>query len=1844
MPDRLKIQNKHVAIQSRASVFSDSSASSIPARTTETKNKRAVAAPVSSLKNKEKNEVIFAVSDSSFCSSRPAATQWQMDNGKCVAKTTQPLSDSLVRSPPALADLASKVLRKEALQKASKYKPKLIRFVSPSLTSFHKELVDDPARPWAGGGEKFPSGAEHQKVMEDIEKEQVTHPGKWKSWEYLKKGDMTPFGTYSASDVKLSRRQRKRKNRQALVDIVGGESKEEVVAPTALKVVPPIAQVEPKSVKQLILSHEQMLARNAKILFRGNYFEITTKRMDRPLRTSPKEEPVTAGLATVGGAYAAHMPVASSAPAYRSLCATAMCYLKNPLNQTMVKVRVLLDSGAGCSLIMKHAAKKAGLSGVSRALSMNVAGGHTVSQQQQEVTFQLVSMDKKYCSPHFAGWTSDLVTAPFAPTSFKPKRHLHLKDLVLAEKFPNNEKRTVHMIVGEPYFSLLEENEVRESNDPTVPKAVKTKLGWVLRGATGITKQVPMASAAVYSVLAEQNEIFDLETMNTSMGFDFHKFWTGENVGLSPHESMHSDLTAQEERANEFHEQTARYNPATKRWTVHLPWIEDEVDAHWLSDNLPRAVAFYHNAMRKVTAEQMPYVIAAYEELIEKGYVEEVPQEELRTPHPNYVMTSRPVFRMDKATTKCRIVINASLPDVKNKNNTLNKMLMPGPNKLPQIMELVIKLMFMEHIFLIDVKKMFLSVDLALQSDKDMLRYVWAKPGDPIKVYRHKTLAFGVISSPFQAMSCLHNTAKLLEKEYPEAADAIQSNTYMDDNSGGSNNLTEAKKLLNEILLVMESGGFLGHKIAVSNQDLVEGIAEDRLDKSRVVSVLGLKLDLDTSDFMFNMDEKFAQFDANAEKISRRDIVALASMIFDTQGFVSPYIMQYKKILPMLWRSNIKWDDNLITRRIPGEKTLDPVAQEAVKKFREWIADVDRLKELRFPRYISGELEGIAIFGDASKTGIGCVAYAIKKQSDGTRKSHIIYSKSSLMPKNLRGKAEAEDMLTIARAELIALLCCVHMSEYIRNALKPSVTTDMVHIFTDSLLNLQRVQRGKGKCKPWEERRVLKILERKGNSTISFCPGVLNPADLPSRGCDMDDLTNRFKFWSEGPEFLCAPKEQWPKQPQPAEKVTDENAQAAADEITDKDVKVYFAQLRLLIKEDRTARDDHIAHVMAAQNPSVNPKPFLSGLVERFSSPRKIRNVIAYVLRFIRKARKQGNREDDPQRSKENLPALPNYKTGATISTAECLEADLILARHVQELHLSNELEALEKAQESQGKKPDAWRVKFGNNSPLKDLPCFYDANDRVIRLRTRMHLASTLPFDTVNPIILPKCLWGERLILETHQNHLHCSQKQTFHEIRQKYWVLGGFSYVKQKVRKLCLTPRCRYIKYEIPKMSPLPEIRMDKAVAWRHVGVDYFGPINSKHDCSEKVYGEKPCKSHDNYKIWGAVFTCMTSRSVNVELIRSCSTGDFLNAFRRHVAVNGRPDTFYSDQAKNFTAADKQLQQVVRASQPELVSHTYRGNAPIIWKYSSPTAPWANGCTERLVGIFKKQLQIALQRIPLTYEQLTTISKEICASVNDRPLGVTEQGSDDVQVTPNMLVRGRPNTPLVTAKFSELTKLPHSEIWSQRKETLRLFWDKWQKEYLATLSVDSKWAKGHSSVIKPGDVVIIKPETLGKNQWRIARVTEVHKNLDGLMTTATVRLPSGTVLKRTLRQLALLESSFEALEKTDAVMEERPVISTSQGDNPTPSLGPSGVTSLRDVDDVSVREQKADAKYPEEKGATPSSSAPATLTKSQDPLAQEETGMRKGKRARRDPGYYRTLAKGNYSCQELPMSLEED
>ena len=147
-----------------------------------------------------------------------------------------------------------------------------------------------------------------------------------------------------------------------------------------------------------------------------------------------------------------------------------------------------------------------------------------------------------------------------------------------------------------------------------------------------------------------------------------------------------------------------------------------------------------------------------------------------------------------------------------------------------------------------------------------------------------KDVTFGLISSPYQACTCLKDTAKIHAMMYPLTAAIIIADSYMDDIATGAISVAEGWKLIKEILTIMDAGGFQGHKISTSNPVMVEGIPPNQVDPSRMVSILGLKLNHDRNEFLFNLDEKFQNYDANAVQITYQDVILLASQIFDTQG------------------------------------------------------------------------------------------------------------------------------------------------------------------------------------------------------------------------------------------------------------------------------------------------------------------------------------------------------------------------------------------------------------------------------------------------------------------------------------------------------------------------------------------------------------------------------------------------------------------------------------------------------------------------------------------------------------------------------------------------------------------------------------------------------------------------------------------------------------------------------------------------------------------------------------------------------------------------------------------------
>ena len=1430
---------------------------------------------------------------------------------------------------------------------------------------------------------------------------------------------------------------------------------------------------------------------------------------------------------------------------------TARCFAVNPDTGRKVQVRILLDGGANTALITRKAAKKLKLTGPVEEIHLSIAGNMMYTSKERLVSFHLQSLDGSYETPfEIPAYTIEDIGQPFDPLPINPEEFPHLHDINFTEDYPIYEDRPFEILVAEPYYSALmcPAQSQGEFDEPT---AKLTKLGWILRGA------IPEDTSHIHAIkVDEELDPFDPKLWRKSMeSFDFRKFWDSETIGISSREKDSKVYTELELRALKMMEENSFQDPKTKVWYTQFLWRDPDPENRRLKDNTKPAVAIMHKVEDKYGKDKeiKPLVAQAYQDLEDETWVENVPENEINPEHPTYVLTSRVVVKPERKTTKARPIINASKPCPITKK-TLNLLMLPGPNLLPHIMTCQMVARRFRYIFTIDIRKMFFSVRLALKSDKDMVRYFWGNFTGHPKLKRFCVLPFGVISSPFQAIWCIQKTARKWKKHYPEAANVILNYLYMDDICTGADTPKDAIKLLHELLFLISEAGFKGHKISSNCKAVLESLQEALRDNCTETKVLGLKLDHSKNVFKFDLDDKFQDFNAESEFVSRRQCVSIGSQVFDTQGFVAPFIMQFKQIIPKLWHSGAKWDANLIGRmiKIDGVEQLDQVAQEAVKIFRNWVLQIPLLKQLEFPRWVGGPIEFLIVFTDASKVGMGACAYTVARNSRGHLVSTLAYCKTQIMPKALRAKAQVEDTMTIARAELAGMQIGINLGQYVATAY--GIPFDRIYYRTDSLLNLQRLQRGPGKSLKWEYNRLAYITANLAGGHFGFVPGKLNPADLPSRGCSLEELIKVKDFWIHGPEFIVKPKEEWPKQPVIADPDKEyKEAEKNAFQGVDPDTRRFLH-----------AHNVQVLHVHAIQRAQRIRK-------ETIEEAQKLAKPIGEILRrhgdWHFNLRVVGNYlrlKDIVLKHKQSLKTIFDVKNGpgeviamtekpaytAPLSRLETERAENTLVKYAQEKDFMREILIMKQG-------PISDENPLPRDSTLRHFNCFYDDKIGLIRIRTRLREGLSLPEDIRNPILLPKGDVAERILLQLHWDGQHMTQRQTWATVREKYWLLGGKTYVK-KCLKICLVPKCRTLRFQRPQMSPLPEFRTTGQHCWNYVGVDYAGPINVAHECIDTYSTLKntakhrfnkmskatmketlktlvaQCPHHDqDTKLWLVFFTCLHTRAIHIEIVRECSTRGFLDAVCTFMGHKGVPIKFYSDNAKYFKAADKELKTLLNAIDFDQVKAQQYQGAPVSWDYSTPEAPWTNGITERVIGLFKKHFRVACNANKrLTAATVKTLTSEIINILNNRPLDAYIDDQNEVlPITPNMLIYGRNLGMLRTPSPATMKDLSISfkDKWILRKQILCSFWEHWTKQYLGQLAISNKWQKKEDIRLHKEDIVVVKDETMGQKAWQLAKIIEIENDSNGNQIKALVELNTHNRVLKHLRNLALLESHMD-------------------------------------------------------------------------------------------------------------------
>ncbi|KRX45995.1 hypothetical protein T05_15605 [Trichinella murrelli] len=97
------------------------------------------------------------------------------------------------------------------------------------------------------------------------------------------------------------------------------------------------------------------------------------------------------------------------------------------------------------------------------------------------------------------------------------------------------------------------------------------------------------------------------------------------------------------------------------------------------------------------------------------------------------------------------------------------------------------------------------------------------------------------------------------------------------------------------------------------------------------------------------------------------------------------------------------------------------------------------------------------------------------------------------------------------------------------------------------------------------------------------------------------------------------------------------------------------------------------------------------------------------------------------------------------------------------------------------------------------------------------------------------------------------------------------------EKCIRSCITCRRKDVRPFCPLMSELPVARVEPAIPFGHVGLDFAGPLHVQDE------------DRDVRKVYICLFTCMVTRAVHIEIVVDLTTTSFLAAFRRFVARRG-------------------------------------------------------------------------------------------------------------------------------------------------------------------------------------------------------------------------------------------------------------------------------------------------------------------------------------------------------------------
>ncbi|CAK1602112.1 unnamed protein product [Parnassius mnemosyne] len=798
------------------------------------------------------------------------------------------------------------------------------------------------------------------------------------------------------------------------------------------------------------------------------------------LGQTSNSQPVSQSHVSVEEPVEVNMMIAShfTAKSNIALLATAEVIVRSTQGHTTI-LRALVDQGSQASFISERAAQR--LKTTRQSVKGNVVGvGSTSVGIKQVVQLELQSRWDSTFSLEIQAYVM-----PKQPTTKIPTKTIisnnwpHIDGLNLADPryhIPGS----IDLLLGvREYAQILQQELIK--GPPGTPCAQRTNLGWILFGDINTNTQEN-------DVLVLHHQVDVEELLKT--------LW---EIDTDPKRK----LTKEERICEEIYEKTYSRRE-DGRYIVKLPFKTESPKS---TEGLTRQTALNRLIQLERRFQRSPQLKKEYIEVIEDykglGHIEEVPINEIQTKRTVY-LPHHPILREDKETTRIRVVFDASC---KGSNGiSLNDELLMGPVIQEDLRSIIMRWRLHCFCFASDIQKMYRMI-LVTKDDRDYQRILWrSDTSQEVKDYRLLTVTFGTTSAPYLAVRTLTQLAFDEGDKYPEAAQILREDFYVDDVLSGGDTVEEVIKISQQLKSLLKSGCFELKKWSSNSVEFMKSIEpNERSSKAHIdlkmdgkIKALGILWNLATDEFCYNF-----HLPENLSIVTKRTVLSNLQKIYDPLGWIAPSVIMAKMFVQKLWLEGVAWDDKI-------SSILET----------EWLtlrADFQRINEVSIPRWLHTmkcNKQQIQIHGfcDASSRAYGAAVYCRVVKLDGTIKTALLAARTRVAPLKT---------VTLPRLELCGAVLLSKLLKQIGLAMR--IPSAQIYAWTDSSIVLSWLSGAPNRWKQFVANRVVEITDNVNNSQWHHVLSLDNPADIVSRGMLVTEL-RQCKLWWEGPKWLSRDK------------------------------------------------------------------------------------------------------------------------------------------------------------------------------------------------------------------------------------------------------------------------------------------------------------------------------------------------------------------------------------------------------------------------------------------------------------------------------------------------------------------------------------------------------------------------------------------------------------------------------------------------------------------------------------------------------------------------------------------------